>query len=243
MGNLVRFDGHELSDRFILEAPQLGLLNPSPVLQKVPGRDGQVFRDTTLEPLELQVRLWAVNRSREQWRQDLLDLAKWLNVSEPKKLEVDYGDGLYWYGIPSAHVPVERYLEDWCADLSFTMPDPVRYGETRTQEITTSTTYFTVGGTYPSMPSVSGTMEGNANGNISLYHYSASTGTQIMTVPGVSSSSSVSVDAAKRTAKVASRTTMLELSSDWWRLAPGQNSARISTGSGSGTVTWTERWA
>ncbi len=206
----------------------------------VPGRDGAVFREARLEPLDIpvHVRLKPSGTDAAGLRHLLAPL---LVKREPKALVLP-DEALTYYAVLKGDSALDRLWTSGAADLVFHCPDPVAYGAVKTATVPSGgSVTVTVGGNYPTSPTI--TAGAAVRNSSSLVWGVRLDGGDFVHVPtGSSSSRKVEVDCAAASCKVANSIAMITLDSDWLELTPGQHILKMDQGTGAATVKWIERW-
>lgn len=236
----ITFDGHDLGSLFVVDH-ELARSLPSwtPTTYEVPGRDGTLFGGTHADDVEVTVRLWTVATTLAGRRDALRTLASWLAVDSRRELVLGDEGGLRRMAVPTTVGDVTSlYDADWL-DVTFAC-EPILYGDTGTVRLTSSSRSktVTVGGTAPTMPTVSVT-SATKDSSLGLWRLSVD-GTQALDVQ-LTSSSAIAADCAARTLKVNNVVKALATTSDWLVLEPGTHTITMA-GSGTCDVAWTERW-
>lgn len=237
----VTFGTTELTDLCVVSDLRTSLLPRSVSTEDVPGRDGSLFTGARLSPRTVTLRMTTRGRTPAAKREASRLLAQALNVSEPTKLEFSFDDGLYYLAVPESSGDGTWYAHADGFDVSFLVPDPVMYGADRSVNIyNSSATPVTVGGTYPTLPTVTFANASNTGGTITVMHNEASQYLQAK-IP-TSGAHVVAFDCAKRVLTVDGATKAMPVLADWIALTPGTNTLQRTAGSGTYVVRWTERW-
>ena len=238
----VTFGTTELTDLCVVSDLRTSLLPRSVSTEDVPGRDGSLFTGARLSPRTVTLRMTTRGRTPAAKREASRLLAQALNVSEPTKLEFSFDGGLYYLAVPESSGDGTWYAHADGFDVSFLIPDPVMYGADRSVSINNANaTTINVGGTYPTLPTVSVVAARGGTGNVyTIMHNEASQYLQA-SVP-TSSSHAVIFDCAKRVLTVDGATKAMPVLADWIALTPGTNTLQRTAGSGAYVVRWTERW-
>ena len=207
----------------------------------VPGKDGALFTGSRLEPKHIRVTLTNRATSMADRRENMSWLMGVLDVDEPKKLSlgIDGSTTLYYLAIPTTAGDIGIFRRHMSVEVDFLALDPVMYGAQVTKTIPSGGSLtFTVGGNYPTRPSVSATAA--KNGSNGYWRLRKNSGEQdfILNVP---SAVPFVADCAARTLAVDGDVTMLNPSADWLVLKPGSNTIAM-TGTGAATITYRERW-
>lgn len=241
MRTQVVFDGHDLTNLFAVSDLRNSLLPRNIGTSVVPGRDGNLFTGATLSARTISLRLTIIDRSITGRQAAERLLASILAVDEPRPLSISIDGGLYYMAIPKADSEGARYRNATSYEVTFEVPDPVAYGETKTVTVPSGgSVTFTVGGTYPTMPTISAPAAANGSGG--YWRLRLEDGSYLLaTIPSGVSSAPVIADCEKRTLKVNGNVALLVPDADWLVLEPGEHTLEM-TGTGAATVAFTERW-
>lgn len=240
MSTAVTFNGYDLTQNFVVSNLSRPLLVRTPQTIEVPGRDGQLYTATYLDPIEITMELATLSNDEQEISNAFRTLALALNVSEPSQLAISDDDGKYYLAIPYG-AEIERWIGAQKVPITFYCPDPAMYGETKTVTVPSGgAVTFDVGGntyTYPSF-----TASATRDSTSLLWSVRLDGGDFIQVATGSTSAVSVECDCKKRTLKVGNTQTLPTLTSDWFVLAPGTHVLQNDVGTGAATFTYTERW-
>lgn len=241
MRTQVVFDGHNLTNLFAVSDLRNSLLPRNIGTEDVPGRDGSLFTGATLSARTITLTLTIIDRSITGRQAAERLLASILAVDEPRPLSISIDGGLYYMAIPHADSEGSRYRNATSYEVVFEVPDPVAYGETKTITVPSGgSVTFTVGGTYPTMPTISAPAAANGSGG--FWRLRLEDGSYLLaTIPSGVSSAPVIADCEKRTLKVNGNVALLVPDADWLVFEPGEHTLEM-TGTGAATVVFTERW-
>lgn len=212
----------------------------------VPGMDGELPTGQALAPFDLGLTLTIMGRDpslRELVRQQL---AAQLNVDGEAPLAISEDGGLWYKARPTAQAEGVRSVNAESFDVTFRISDPVRYGTLRTVTVPQGgSVTFTVGGTYPTMPNVTATID--VGDGTEQWRLGLDDGSYLLCyAPSTSGQSSydVAFDCSQRVLTVGGEVIMLPAIADWLVLAPGEHTLTMSgdASSGAATVTFYERW-
>lgn len=235
----VVFDGHVLTDYFLLSDISLPLPSFAPTTRDVAGMDGVLFADNRMQQLEISLTVSVWDMPIDDRRELIGTLWGWLQVDKPKPLQI--GDAPYWLVVPAQCGELEHYINADAVTLRFLACDPVRYGAERSAAIPSGgSVQINVSGTYPTYLRIasSAAVRGTSNQwgvQVDSGDYSR------LTLP-TASASSVVIDASTRTATINGDPAMITLASDWLRVEPGTHTVAMDIGTGAATVAWAERW-
>lgn len=239
---VVTFNGHVLTQNYYVSDLRTSLLPRNIETLDVPGRNGSLFAGVTHAQRTITLRLTAVSKSITARQAAARALAAILAVDEPKPLQISIDDGLYYMAIPQSSDDATRWANATQFEVTFECPDPVAYGQERTVTVPSGgSVTFTVGGTYPTMPTISASAAKN-NSGIGGWRVRLEDGSYIFaTIPSGVTSAPVIADCEARTLKVNGNTALLVPAADWLVLEPGEHTLTM-TGTGAATVTFNERW-
>lgn len=239
--NSVIWDGHDLTDFFIVS----DVVRPSPSrrlsTQKVPGRDGSVVRESTWGDLSITMTVSTFAHGHAKRREELRRLMGWLDVEEPRRLEFADDGGLYYEAIPSNGGKRSDWLNADSIDLKFLVPSPAMFGQTKTVTVPSGgTVSFEVGGTYPTAPTI--VAASAVRGTSNLWGLRLDSGDFLRWQLASSAPRAIACDCETREATVAGALALPTLDSDWLSLEPGQHTLAMDVGTGAAVVSWVERW-
>lgn len=234
----VTFDGTDLTARFACTDLVRQFMPRTVGTAAVPGMDGTLFAGVASDPIEITMTMTAVDRDpaarSDAWRW----LAGVLAVDSPRPLEISDDGGKHYLAVPHGG-DVERFVNAERAQMAFTCPDPVMYGDADSAEVDGSAT-FEVGGNAKTMPTIS--MPAIQGGSDGLYTLVLDGETELSFACSQSGSTAAEADCATRRLTVAGAAKLPTLASDWFELAPGEHTVEVAAGSGACTLSWTERW-
>lgn len=210
-------------------------------IQPVPGRNGAAYLGSSLEPLELKVKL----------RLDAGSICpvaihdKWAEVASLLRPdgdlhELSFGGDRYYMAVltGATEIDVRGYYGD--VEVTFLCPDPIAYGAEREVVVPSGgSVEFMVGGSQPAAPVI--TAEA-VRGSTGLWGLRLDEGDYLRVATGTASAARVTLDCGQRSCHVAGAVALPTLTSDWFELAPGVHVLRNDQGAGAATVTWRERW-
>lgn len=237
----VIWDGHDITARFAVTSVDMYDPAQKASVQAISGRDGAVLKALRYGTNKISFRAVALDETRDARREALRELAGWLRVDGPRRLEFTRDNGRYWLAVPDGGRRRTSWLTADAVDLSFTVIDPAMYGEDRTVQVAAQTATVRVGGTYPTAVRI----------EASAASRDSSTGLWGVRVDGgdylraalASGTHSVSMDSASRVLKVDNTLAMPTLDSDWLDMVePGEHTFQRELGTGAYTLSWTERW-
>lgn len=242
----VMFNGIDLTSLFNVSDLEDALLPREVSTVEVPGMDGALFAGVKLSQRSIKLTLTVKDDSLDGVRAASRLLAAILAVKQPAPLSMSIDGGLYFMAVPKAQEPGVIFRNAVRHEVEFVIPDPVAYGDLRTITVPSGgSVTFTVGGTYPTMPTVEDVLTVSASDK--LWRLSLEDGTYLAYEPsydGATRIDSLAIDCPARTLKVNGYTEMLTAESLWLELMPGTHTLTLdgSATSGPATVTFRERW-
>ena len=237
----VWFGQTELTQYAIVSGWDTQLL-PREVSQRtVPAMDGAIYTGSRLAERQITVRMALAGHGMAQRQAEARTLAAILATDGPARLEASIDGGLYHMAVATSTPDMTRMVGGLAFDVTFTCPDPVAYGTSRTVTVPSGgSVSFTVGGSYPTMPTVSAPAAKNGSGG--FWSLALEDGSHLdATIQSGLTSAPVVADCAGRTLTVNGDVALLQPAADWLRLAPGAHTLTM-TGTGAATVTYDERW-
>lgn len=234
------FDGHDFGALFEYGDPEYKLLSSNVHQISSDSRNGNVVIGKTWGAASLTLRLY-INGTMEQRRERLSELGRWLNVDEPKQLVVPDFPGCYFLAIPDGEVSTLRGFDGEVASLTFSIVDPIAYGEEKSITVPSGGSIsFNVGGTFRARPTI--TADAVRNASSQVWGLRLDEGKYINIATGNASARAVSIDCEERVSTVAGSVVLPTIDSDWLEFQPGEHTLRMENGTGAATVTWRERW-
>lgn len=232
----VVYDGVCLTDRYDVVSLRRP---PSPQVstETIGGRDGVVVTDSSLKPPEISMTIVSRGGSVKRFRHEIAAI---FAEKGPKALQFSGDDGLYYVVHPSS-IEWSGHATFGSARIEFTVPDVFMYGAKRSAVVDSGTvSSFSVGGNVPTRPTIEGSVRRSAStGRVGIVlddaefvHLRIDTPNQVEAY----------VDCDRRYASVNDITKLPTLDSDWLSLDAGMHTMRMDEGTGTVTVSWTERW-
>ncbi len=232
----VTFDGHRLNDSFLVCDVYRPLMAPEATTKDVPGRDGAAFIGSRRAAFEVSVTLAALRDSERDMRAAMRQLASWLAVDRPKRLDFSDESPLWYSAVPSACGDLETLgLVNGRVEVTFIVPDACIYGDEHSTTSSGGTLPLVVGGTLPALLRIESAA---ASGDFAVRDES---GRECRVSVGASAKALV-IDSSERVCTVGGSAAMLSLTSDWPKLAPGAHELTRASGAGEFTAKYTERW-
>lgn len=237
----VIWDGHNLSDDFIITDVQRGFPVQVAETQSVPGRDGAFLTSSQLPPLEIAMTLTAHGGTRGERREKMHRLMSWLDVNEPRRLEFTDDGGKFYEAVPSGGGERIGHFRAEGVTVSFVALEPAMYGKMVSVTVPSGgTATFRVGGNYRTRPVIEAASA--VRGTSNLWGIRLDGGDYIRLRLGTSSARNVYIDCDTREAYDAGAATLPTLDSDWLEMEPGNHVISMDVGTGAATVRFFERW-
>ena len=239
--NTVYFNGVDITNG----ADITNIVRPSmpsrPKTKSVPGRDGEAFIGTNLDPKPISFDLVFRNCDPYAQRTVLDNLAAALHVDEPKQLKFTDEGSKYYMAILDGEIESQPYANAIVVSLKFKVPDPVRYeGATPVSATIVSVATVAITGTYPTKPTIA---TATAAPGQSGYWGVRVDGGDYMHVQLTSGTHSVSINCETRVVTVDGDPDMITLDSDWFELAPGNHTITNDVGTCTNmTLNYFPRW-
>ena len=228
------FNGFDFTDLLVVEYIDRSLM-PSISIEgtNIPGKHGVRFKELVMSPTEITVKCRIIGTSRIETQQRIRTIAGKLYTETPARLELRDEPDKYNMAILTGSSDVEKWFATGYMVLTFECADIYAYSKVeKTQTLNTS---FTNEGTYPS----TGIIEVQPNIGDTLV---ISNGTKSLTLMNTfNGTETIKVFLEKQLITMNDNNAMylLTLDSDFFDIPTG--SATI-TATGTGTVTYVERW-
>lgn len=228
------FNGFDFTDLLVVEYIDRSLM-PSISIEgtNIPGKHGMRFKELVMSPTEITVKCRIIGTSRIETQQIIRTIAGKLYTETPARLELRDEPDKYNMAILSGSSDVEKWFATGYMVLTFECTDIYAYSKVEnTQPLNTS---FINEGTYPS----TGIIEVQPNIGDTLV---ISNGTKSLTLMNTfNGTETIKVFLEKQLITMNDNNAMylLTLDSDFFDIPTG--SANI-TATGTGTVTYVERW-
>lgn len=134
----VTFNGVNLNDLFVVSDLVRPFMMRTIETTEVDGRDGAIYRSARYNQIDITMRLTFLSEDKNERVMALANLVKVLDVDEPTPLYISDDNGWYYLAIPKGG-DISRWVGAESFPLTFTCPDPARYGEEVDREIAAST--------------------------------------------------------------------------------------------------------
>ena len=235
------FNGHDLTTLFSCGDPEITILDAQPDTREVSGRNGAAFIGMTYGVATVAFTIAAIGDAATR-RGSFSTLGQWLKVDEPKALVLPDTSDRYYLAVPSGALDLTRGIAVEITKLTFTLTDPVAYGETKTASLASaSSASITVSVTAPTYLNVVAN-SAVRNSSSLVWGVKVDNADFVHVATGSSSARKVEIDSEKRICKVANALALPTLDSDWLVLAPGTHTVAMDNGTGAATLSWVERW-
>lgn len=237
----VWFDNVELTALCNASDLKEALLPRNIVTSDVPGRDGAMYLGARLAAKDVGMTLTLRERPGTDRNAALRQLAEILSRDGERRLEIESDGGLWRMAACTAGGDMGRYRNGIGQGVTFKVTDPVFYGDDDDATVPSGgSVTFTVGGTYPTLPTITASAAGNGSGG--FWRIAREDGAYVMaTIPAGVTTAPVEIDCANRVMRVNGQVQVLPLAADWLALEPGEHTLTM-TGTGAATVEWAERW-
>ena len=230
------YDGVDLT-KWLKTAYTRSLLPPlETVTADVPGRSGSVFMRQQVKHSSIEVRARLILSPQRYTYADRQELAAALLKDSPRPLYLDDEPGIHRMAILTGETELSSLWYTGSTTLEFLLPDPIGRGATMRLPIQGANNEIEVGGNYPTRPRFEVTPASQSYLRIT----NADTGELVQVNRSFTGSESVVIDMESRLVTVNGIKAPVVTTSEYFELAPGK--ARVSLSSGSGLVTFSERW-
>ena len=235
------YDGHDLESLFACGDPEITILNSIPDAESPSGRDGSIVIGRRWGDASVSFAIGASGTAAQR-RAAFSTLGAWLTVDGPRQLVLPDTPDRYYLAIPDGPLDLKRGIMGEMARLTFTLTDPIAYGQQRTANIPSGgSVSITVGGTAPAKPTITASAAVRDSSS-EVWGVRLDSGKVLHIATGSSSARAVSIDCDARTSTVAGAIALPTLDSDWFEMAPGSHTIAMNRGTGAATITWRERW-
>lgn len=245
------YNGLDFSTLFTYGDPQITILDAKPDLREASSRNGAAFVGMTYGVSTVAVKLAALGDAATR-RAAFSTLGKYLMVDEPKALYLPDTPDRYYLAVLQGGLDLTRGINGELTTLTFALTDPVAYGETKSATVSSDLTYLyaTIGGTAPTRIDVTcsdaaGATSGSYAGEWSIGYTGYSWKARPRFDLGSDGTThSVEISSSKRYSKVDGTLTPMDIQSDWLIVEPStlRKMFSLQYGTGTFTITWTERW-
>lgn len=241
-GQTITFDGHRFNDRFYVGDVSVGMPELAARVEDREYSDGSRVRGMRLGSLEVAVQLVVKPSRGRTARETLSELMTWLHVDGPRPLSLSSDRGLWRLCVPTGAPQIDDHQWNDRVTVTFLQVEPALYGDRRSVTVPSGgTVQLAVGGDYPTKPTISS--DAAIRDPTTQQWGVRLDDREVMRVKvPVSTTSTVRMDCAERTAQVNGATTTPTLTSDWFSLEPGAHTIRNDQGTGACVLAWYERW-
>ncbi len=238
------FDGRAFEDMgIVVERVHDDLPEMREDMEAKPGRHGSYVNSLTLGPKEILLECRYLGKDWADFDSLKDELAAWLVTGDDRKLVLRNHPEQYYMAHYQSFSEGDRVGGSGIGgfELSFTAPDPIRYGESRAYVLSgTQQTHFDIGGTDEADMVIS---VNAATRNASSKTWGITINDTVVRVPLADSSRhSITLDCTDHSVRVDGKTSGLTLDSDWPTFSPGRFRCRMHQGSGTATFSWTQRY-
>ena len=211
-------------------------------LVNVPGRNGAVLGNSTFDVVEITMDIGLAGDSRANRATELRDLAAILNTDSPVQLSFSDDAGKYYLAMGSGGNQTMYINADRIEGVTFTCPDPIMFGASRTESFSGGSATISTLGNMPCDVSLQfSTVSGNSD-NLFIVQ-DDTTGFQIEVPIPSGTTPTVSIDCKTRSVLVGGVSAVPTIASDWFEgFTAGSRTFSIFGGSGTGTITVQDRW-
>lgn len=230
------FGGNDLTDDLWVNPTRSLGLPVDNVSVKVPGRPGERFVRSELEPLDIpvHVRLRSLKTGYEDVAKQRRKITSILVTDDVQPLVLPDEPTLYYMAKLADPGELDTLWHTGAADLTFRAFDPIAFGQEREEEVASGVPMVFVEGTYETRPVFQLTSEGG------VVAIEDEEGNRVQLADEVGAGRAVVIDMEGRTSTVDGEAVPIVLGSRYWPLNPGRNDITL-TGA-SGLVQWQERW-
>lgn len=239
---MIIFNGQTLDDYGICGDPEITTAPFSVTMEDGASFDGARFIGSNLKPGKASFKMAILGDGAER-RMTLSRLTKAIKVDEPKPLYLPDSPDWYYLAVPDFDMTPERHFGGEVIDLSFTLIDPVAYGEEKSAFVGNGgSVTFTVGGTAPTYPYFANTLE-TPDSTTQQWGIRLDGQDVFVLNFGTTANRYVRADFAERVAYISDTLKLPTLDSDWFMLTPGEHTIENHIGTGNKfNLCWRERW-
>ena len=235
------YNGHDFSTLFLYGDPEISILNAKPDTREVSGRNGAAFIGMTYDVATVAFTIAAIGDA-ETRRVAFSALGEWLMVDEPKQLYLPDTPDRYYLAVPSGSLDLTRGIGGELTQVTFTLTDPVAYGDTKTQTLASAgSVQINVNGTAPTWLNVTAALAVR-DGTSLIYGIRVDGVDFVHLATGSSSARKVEIYSDRRICRVADVFALPTLDSNWLKLEPGNHTVTMDYGTGAAVLSWVERW-
>ena len=232
------FNGFDFSPWMHVKMTRQVMPSVSVETQEVPGRDGEVFVRSRLEPLSIPVMARLTLKGRQATEEVRHMLAGKLCADEPKELHLPDDPTRFYLAVLDGSSELDTLWQNAAADLEFIAPDPVAYGKLRSVAMGEKAR-FSVGGNRKTFPKITWTATDADHVQFTM----PEKGVFMRLETGFSAGGKLVIDCSGGghcTLNGTNADGLLTLGSDYFEFEPGL--VEIEASSGTAVVEWRERW-
>lgn len=231
----VSFNGVDLSPWLLVTDVGRSI---APVLDvqrtEVPGMDGCLVSSARLSPLEVTVTACITRRAMADVSEARRAVAAALSSREPAPLRLPDEEGTYLMAMYEGGARPERLMQCPDVELTFLCPDPVAYGQPRSEEVA-GTRRIEAGGTYKAFPTVRCRPPKDSSWQVT----NVGTGEYVRVWADFTGSQEVVLDMGTERCTVDGADWPVDVSSDFFAI---EGTAELRVSGGTATFEWNERW-
>lgn len=235
------FDGHCLNDVCHVSDIVHPVVSRDNTTKNVLGRPGVILTGSKLSWATASMRLSFIGGTEDERLQAMALVDSWLDVEEPKPLAIGDDCGLYYLAVPYKRGQrIDFENGSILKEVSFMIPDPVRYGKSMEASSSSGTMSIYVDGNRGAAINI--TCNNAVRDNTTGLWGVRIDGEDYMRVPLGSGSHGVYMASDGYFCKVDNTASMLTTDSDWIVAGPGEHIISRELGTGTLTASWVERW-
>lgn len=229
------YDGNDLTSHLLITDVSRKVMSKRRITASVvPGMDGALVSDMTLEPLEVTVQAVIIEQLMDDVSQARRTIANALRSRVAAPLILPDEPSKYLMAIYEGGAEPSALMQGPEVELVFYCADPVAYGQTHTQTITRAST-FDVGGSWLARPIISVKPPYGSYWQV----LKKSTGEYVLVYANFTGTQSLVIDMETQRCLLNGTDYPVDIRSDFFAIE-GRETLRIT--SGTAQVEWRERW-
>lgn len=201
----------------------------------ISGLDGSLVKHNGFESCELTVSGFLFGDALDDTACLRRLLAKMLSFTSPQALKLPDEPWNYYLAWFKGAAETSRQGKFPSVELTFLCPDPVAFGQSRTQTVTTTQTVVNTGGTCKSYPIVTAKPPSGSSWRIT----NVSTGDFVLVYATFTGSQTLVLDMEKQRCTINGSDKAVDISSDFFAI---EGTQKLQVSGGSATLAWNERW-
>lgn len=235
MRQLFSYGGHDLTPHITVTGVTRSIA-PTRKIERteIPGMAGELARPSGFEATEITVTGHLTSQSIDGTSDLRRILAQMLVSDGQQKLILPDEPTKYMMALYKGGAELSRGSKRPKVGLSFLCPDPVAYGEHRTQQVS-GTQYVDAGGTYPASPVITVKPPSGSYWQVT----NVATGEYVRVDASFNGSQTVVLDFALGRCAINGSDARVNIASDFFKLSGVQ---QVKVSSGTATIEWDERW-